>query len=1089
MKRTIYGILAALCLFHLNLTAQVTTSEIIGRITEKGTPVPGATVTAIHTPSGTKYGTLSRKDGYYNLPNLRVGGPYTVTVSYIGYSEAKRTDIFLTLGQEYNASFSLSSAITELAAVTITSNSNNKVINNSRTGSQEVITRSQIERLPSISRSWQDFTKLAPSAVSNTFNNGLSFGGRNSSFNNVTLDGANFNNVFGLQPNLGSQTNSQPISLDAIEQIQVNIAPYDVKSGGFSGAGINSVTRSGTNEFKGSVYTYLKGPGTQGYKTHTTTIPKQDFNYNMRGVSIGGPIIRNKLFFFLSFEQERIEQTATSWQASSAGKPSNQAAGISQANADTLTKLRQFLVDSLKYNPGAFENYAYRTQSDKLTARIDWNLNASNTLTLKYNYFKSLKDIPGSNSGAPNSNRQPSITGLPFSGSGYAINNNFNIFIAELNTRFGNRASNKLQVGYTALRDFRESLAGGDFPLVDILNGIGQSYTAFGYEPFTYNNKLNSDVYQLSDIFTLYKGAHELTFGTQNYYKKFLNGFAPNYEGVFRFETLTDFYNSVKYGTANASRYQLSYSLTKDGSFPFAKIGAWEIGAFVQDKWRVNDRFTLTYGLRADLPIFESTFDTNPAVQNLTFRDGVKIDVGAKPANNPLISPRVGFNWDVNGDHKTQIRGGAGIFAGAPPFVWISNQAANNGVQFGSFTKTTGVAFSKDINKYRPASTSVNTSYNLVAIEKSFRYPQVLKASVAVDQVLPGNVIATLEGIYTKDINAVYFQNVNLPSGGKVLDMPDKRVRYDSAQIYRGTTENNPNISDAILMRNTNKGYSYNITLQLQKNFRNLYLSAAYTYSKAESVNDGGSIAQSMWRDRVVKGDPNANDLGYANYYLPHRVIAAASYKVDYAKHFSTSVGLIFEAAPAGTGSYTYNGDVNGDNSGGNNDLIYIPRDAGEIVLVPVNNGAPVNGITDTRTPSQIWAQLNNFISQDEYMSRHRGQVADRNAVVLPFYKRVDLNITQDVHFFTGRQKHTLRLTFDVINLGNMLNRNWGVYKTFSSTSFLKYEGLTATNQPKFSFPYLNAANQIPLTNSFVDNTSLQLSRWQAQFGIRYIFN
>ncbi len=443
-----------------------------------------------------------------------------------------------------------------------------------------------------------------------------------------------------------------------------------------------------------------------------------------------------------------------------------------------------------------------------------------------------------------------------------------------MNTRFGNRSSNKLQVGYTALRDFRASL---------------------------YNNLLNTDIYQFSDIFTWYKGSHEITFGTQDYYKKFKNGFAPNYEGVYRFNTLADFYNSANNGVANSVQYQLQYSAEPDGSFPYAYVGVYELGGFAQDKWRIKNNFTLTYGLRIDAPLFKNQFQSNPYVPALTFRDGKHYNIGEKPGTNLLISPRAGFNWDVTKDHKTQVRGGIGLFAGPPPFVWISNQASNNGVQFGSFTSTIPYAFSPDINAYRPEAGKENTSYNLVFTDHDFKYPQVLKASLAVDRKLPGDIILTLEGTYSKDINAVYFQNVNLPATGIAFAGSDRRIRYDSTRIYgsKEPTVTNPNITNAILMSNTNKGYAYTITLQVQKNFRNIYFSAAYTFSRAKSVNDGGSIAASMWRDRPVTNDPNAEELGFGNYYQPHRVIAAAFYRKEYAKHFATSVGLIFEATSA----------------------------------------------------------------------------------------------------------------------------------------------------------------------------------------------
>ncbi|MEO7046005.1 MAG: TonB-dependent receptor, partial [Ferruginibacter sp.] len=447
------------------LYAQETTSEIQGIVTDAGVAISNATVVAVHTPTGTKYTTTTRKDGRYNLPNLRIGGPYTITTTSVGYSEEKLENINLLLGQEFKADFKMTRNTTTLTDVVVSAGAQNKVFNNNRTGSQETISRNQIERLPAISRSIQDFTKLEPTA------NGLNIGGRSSQYNNITVDGANFNNSFGLSGTLGGQTGSEPISLEAIEQIQVSVAPYDVTQGGFSGTGVNSVTKSGTNLFKGSIYTVLKGPGTQGYNVGTANVTKTDFNFNTRGFSIGGPIIKDKLFFFLSGEQVRQTAPATSIVASDASHAPG--GNVAQANADSLTTLKNFLISKFGYDPGSFQGYNFQTKSDKITAKLDWNINPNNTFTLKYNYLKSSADqfASGSRPGTGQvTGGQPGTISLPFFGSGYVINNNFNIVIAELNTRFGNKASNKLQVGYTALRDFRSPHStSSTFPLVDIL--------------------------------------------------------------------------------------------------------------------------------------------------------------------------------------------------------------------------------------------------------------------------------------------------------------------------------------------------------------------------------------------------------------------------------------------------------------------------------------------------------------------------------------------------------------------------------------------------------------------------------------------
>ncbi|RYY55018.1 MAG: TonB-dependent receptor, partial [Chitinophagaceae bacterium] len=660
----------------IRVAAQETTSEIQGLVSASSGMLAGATITAVHQPTNTTYTTTSRTDGRYNLPNLKVGGPYTIRVTYVGFTAGERADVTLTLGQVFKADFTLTDNAAQLTGIVVTGSRQDKVFNRNRTGSAETVTRSQIERLPTINRSLQDFTRLTPTA------NGTSFGGRSSSYNSLTVNGASFNNTFGLSGTLGGQTNSQPISLDAIEQIQVSLAPYDVTLGNFTGAGINSVTRSGTNSVYATVYGYKKTPGLTGRQVGATKIPKQDFDFNNRGLSFGLPIIKNKLFIFVSGEQQRESAPATN--GFTASRNGSSGAGISQAKAEDLEQLADFLRTKYNYNPGAFENYTYDTYSDKVTARIDLNIDKRNTLNVNYYYLKSYRNSVPSSSGAPSNGRSPNTNAMPFFSSSYIINNDFNIFIAELNTRFSNSVSNKLQVGYNRLRDYRSS-PGGVFPMVDIENGAGLNMTSFGYEPFTAFNQLNTDTWQFNDVVSVYKGRHTLTFGTQNTYNKFLNGFAPNYYGTYRFKSLADFYESANNGTPLATRYEFRQSTRKGGAFPFAEIESLQLGLFAQDKYNVNEKLTLTLGLRADMPIFTQNFISNTNADALTFRNGQKIETGRAPKNSILFSPRAGFNWDVKGDRSMQVRGGAGVFAGAPPFVWISNQASNNGVDFGSY--------------------------------------------------------------------------------------------------------------------------------------------------------------------------------------------------------------------------------------------------------------------------------------------------------------------------------------------------------------------------------------------------------------------
>ena len=1090
MKKTIGKLLLSLSLLiGISATAQETTSEIQGTVSSGKEKLAGAVITALHTPTGTVYKTTTRQDGRYNLPNVKIGGPYTVSVSFVGYKPTTEDEISLVVGQVYKQNFELVQATTSLKDVVVKSG-NDKIFNNSRTGSQELISRSQIDRLPTINRSIQDFVKLEPTA------NGLNIGGRSNQYNNMTIDGANFNNSFGLSSILGGQTGAQPVSLEAIEQIQVNVSPYDVKLGGFAGTGINTITKSGTNQFKGSYYEYMKNQDNQGYNVGATTLAKTPFTYSIKGATLGGPIIKNKLFFFVSAEQVRQDAPATTMLASDA---THAAGGVySQANADTLAALSNFLKSKFGYDPGAFQGYTFKTYSDKITAKLDWNINSKNTFTLKYNYLKSFADQFASTS-RPGSGQvtggQPGTYSMPFYGSGYVINNNFNILIGELNTRFNNKLSNKLQIGLTQLKDYRSPHStSSTMPLVDILNN-GNIYTTFGYEMYTYNNKLNTDVYQFNDILTYYKGSHEFTIGTQNSYKKYQNAFAPGYQGVYQFNSLTDFYNSANNGLANAKSYYLQYSALPGGDFPWAYAGSTELSQFVQDKWRPTTNLTLTYGVRLDETIYKQSMTDNPYFDALKFANGQTYNIGVAPMNNLLVSPRAGFNWNPNGDKTLQVRGGTGIFAGPPPFVWISNQASNNGIQFGSFT-VASKAFSVDPNAYRPTAGAANTSYSTALVANNFKYPTAWKSNIAVDKKLEDGWVVGAQYTYTKDINAVYYSNVNLnESNGFALAGADARTRFltsvaNTNKYYYGTTLANPNIGNAILMSNTNQGYVYTLTGRVQRSIENLTYGVAYTYSVAKNTAEGGSTASSLWSAApVANQDPNVANLGFASYYQPNRVIANLAYKINEGKHLATTIGAIYELANAGVTSYVYNGDLNGDGNSGN-DLIYIPKTASDINLVKVGSGGlgtGTAGVTDTRTAAQIWSQLDAFISNSTYLNTHRGQYAGRNATVLPYFSRLDLNVTQELKVKVVGAQHTVKISYDLINAGNFINRDWGVVKYATVTNFLKYEGLgTDGKTPAFSFPYQTGTT--PFVQPFQNSTSIG-SRWQMQIGVKYLFN
>ena len=1066
--------------------AQETTSEIQGKITDGKTAVVGVTVTAIHQPTGTKYTTTTRADGRYNLTNLKIGGPYVITASSISFKPEVEKDVFLSLGQTFNANFKLDDKVTNLKEVVVTATKQDKVFNNARTGTQDVFNRTQIVGLPSTSRSYKDILKLVPT------NNNFSFGGISSQLNNITIDGANFNNSFGLASDIGGQTGQQAISLDAIEQLQVNTSPFDVRQGGFAGGAINSVTRSGNNQGFGSVYQYFKNKDLQGYNVNGVVIPKQDYTYDLKGFTVGGAIVKNKLFYFINGEQESKTTPGTLFQASNAAHPAN-GLTYSNANADTLTALANFLKTKYGYDPGTFQGYSYKSQSKRLAVKIDWNINDNNKFTLKYSMLKSSSDIPPSNSGSVNSSygRTAGQYAMPFYGAGYQIYNNADVFTAELNTKFSSSVSNKFQLGYTMLRDYRNPLTSKAFPLVDILDGNGQPFTSFGYEQYTYGNKLNTDVYQLNDILSIYKGAHEITLGTQSSYKKYANGFSPSYEGVYRFNSLADFYASAN-GTKAAARYDLSYTLGS-GDFPLVGPKDLELGFFVQDKYRATDKLTITYGVRADYTKFSNTFLYNPVVDTLTrFYNSTHANTGIAPNTAIQLSPRAGFNYDVYGDQTLQVRGGTGLFAGPPPFVWISNQASNSGMAlFGSISNGQGYMFNPDPNAYRPtASATLSKSYSINVTDPNYKFPQVWKSTLAVDKKLPGGFVVTAEGTYTKNINASVFQNIALPSTG-LITLSDGRVRFPYTSVYPQpgivNSANNPSIGNAIYMTNANAGYVYTGTLQIQKVSKNLVTTLAYTRQEAKDATINGSTASTMWGAKPVVGNSNDFQVGYSNNYLPHRIVGSVVYGKEFIKHTKTSIGVIYEGSPNNVGlstSFIYNGDLNND--GYSNDLMFIPKDASQIRLT---NAAAVSGVADTRTQTELWNQLDAFISNNPYLSKHRGEFAERQAMVLPWVHRLDLNFTQDVYFNVKGNKHTLRFTADIYNFTNMLNKNWGIYQlptTVSPLTFVKLD--TDGKTPIFSFPYLDGKNKVPYTTSFKDDVS-GTSRYTIQLGVRYLFN
>lgn len=1072
-------ILLMLSIFTLAAaSAQVTTSSIHGTVVDSNqAPIIGATVVATHTPTGTVYAIASDRNGMYNIGGMRVGGPYTIEFSFVGCNNEKIEGAQLTIGEDAQFNAMLNEASTQIGEVVVMGAAN-PVFNSNRTGAQEVITRSMMDKLPTLDRSLNEFVKLTPMASNKNF------AGTSYRFNNVTVDGASFNNSFGLSSSLGA-AGVEPISLESIEQVQVMVAPFDVRNGGFTGGAINSVTKSGTNEFVGSAYYYRKSASLRGWRQKDLVEKVNEASTNQYGFSLGGPIIKNKLFFFVNAEFDRINEPVTYTTENS------------RVKAADLDKLSSFLVDKFNYNPGIYNVTEAPTQANRVTARLDWNISKKSSLSLKYYYLDSYATNKPSTSGAPSNGRGPNEWAIPFSSQYYRTHNDFHIVMADLNTTVNDRMSNTLKVGYSRMRDYRD-MDGGYFPHVDILDNATDkiAYTSFGTEANSYGNKLDTDIFQIQDNFTINAGKHQIVIGTQSDYRTFSNGYAYGFAGVWRYNSLDDFYtdannylnwkqNGGPRPNTNAASFSQKYAI--GGGFPEAKVKVLQLGFYVQDKWSIRENFKLTYGLRMDVPIFLNKLDPNPEVEKMVFQGGLtNVDLSRLPKTKPMFSPRIGFNWDAVAG-KLQVRGGTGLFTGTPPYVWISNQAGNNGLMFGDLLK--GRPFD-GIAEYQPTEADIaNSTLDLAYTQEGFKYPQLWKTNAAVDFKFGNGWILTGEMLYTKDVNSIYHVNVGLNDRVAFVNDGDGQTRpfYTKEVAGKATPYINSRNSNVIEMRNTSAGYSIYGTLQLQKQFvqgplRGLYLNASYTMGKAMGVSDGSSsVASSAWKYRPAI-DSNSPELSYSAGSFDGRLLISAFYTANWSKNAATNFGLVYEMSRPWRYSFTYNGDVNGDGQSAN-DLIYIPRDKNDIKLV-------AGKYTDV---DQAWNALNSFIEQDDYLSKHRGQYAERNGSVLPFQHQLDLSISHDIKIWCckGTKCNTLRFSFDISNFLNLLNKNWGVKQStvLGYESSPQYQFLTVAEKPSVANNYTPSFTfQDKLTETYKDLNSTR-SRWAIMFGVKYMFN
>ncbi|WP_199118951.1 TonB-dependent receptor [Pedobacter sp. ASV28] len=1087
--------------------AQVTSSTISGTIRDSKETLPGASIKATHVPSGTVYTSVSNKDGLFNITGMRVGGPYTVEVTYMGYEKSTQTDIVLSLGQPYTLNVVLSSAGTVLQTVNI-SGVGTKSIVTQKQGASTNVNRTALATLPSFSRSITDFTRLTPQST------GTSFAGRDARLNSVTVDGANLNNTFGTSAALLPGGTAQPISIETYDELSINIAPFDVRQSGFTGAGIYATTKSGTNTFHGSAYTYYKDQSFNG-----TMIGDYDISSSVSkastktyGFTVGGPIIKNKLFFFGNYEREESTSPGIAFFPTGGTGTGTQSA----TTVTDLIKVSDYLRNNYGYETGRYDNFpAFQEKNYKILAKVDWNINDKNKLTVKYSYLNATNDQTVNSQSTPNNashtwvntvtnvtgsrtnlvNGRYSINSIAFENSNYGFLNKVTTVTAELNSKINSKLSNQLL--FTMKKYDNPRTTKGDlFPTIDIYNGLGNNYITAGSDPYTKNNEVIDNTTSIYNNLTYYAGKHTLTAGINYEFQRVGNAYMPGAAGSYIYNSLDDFLNDRA-----PIQFTYNYSLVPGVDKVFSanlKVGT--LSLYAQDEFAVNENFKMTFGLRADKGIYLENPLENPQMTALMLPDAngnlKSYNSGAWPKSRILLSPRFGFRANLLDDKSLVFRGGMGIFTGRIPYVYLTNSPSNTAMyNFGGVATAAqlqNIKLVKDPSVYanlfpQIAGTAVQSA--TVVIDENFKFPQIFRANLALDKNLGDGFSASFEGLFTKDINATRMRNANLKAPTGVLKEGDlTRVRYVGTGTNGAVTANDrafyPNLNSVIALENTNKGYATSLTGQINKAFSGGFnASLAYTYTQAkEAFATAGSTAGSVWATTNNVGTTNDVELGYTQFYVPHRVVANFSYKIDYLNHGATTFGLFFQGQAGGTTpiSYTVNGDLNGDAN--SSDLMYIPRNASEMNFTQYT--ATVNGVGYTYTKEQQAAAFEQFINNTPYLKKNRGKYAQRNAAFLPWYNRIDANILQDFYIKTGNTKHTLQLSAVVVNLPNLLSKYWGIQKIATYNNPITYLSTDANGVPSYNMRNLDGKL---VTQPFRDATTASTT-WSLLIGAKYIF-
>ena len=1066
--------------------AQITTSGVKGLIKANGEDVIGATITVTHVPTGAVYRSVTNSVGRFTIQGMRAGGPYTVEISYIGYKTKEIKNVTLKLGEMSDLSTQLEEDAHALGEVVVKGKLG---LDASKTGAAASYSAKDIANMPSISHSIGDITRMNP-MVSVSQSGAMSFAGVNNRYNSFQVDGAVNNDVFGLTSNgqNGGQAGAQPISTETIDQVQVSVAPFDVRQSGFTGGAINAITKSGTNTFHGSVYgnwlnkdligskyTLMNGKDSQKYDDET------DYRY---GVTLGGPIIKNKLFFFANYEKSNKEYPNNYGYGSDASKLGTEGFKIAD---EVLSILKEKGYNASYNNP---KNY---TKSDKAGIKLDWNINDKHKATFGWRMVNAKQLNSNSTAGYLNASDYQ-----------YDFVSKTNTFTAELNSSFSEKINNQFQASYVSVRDHRDPK--GIAPMIQIKN-VGGGTLCLGTERSSTANSLNQDIFSFTDNLNWYVNNHTLTFGTHGEYYKFKNLFIQDNYGTYYFNNFDDFKMfasgqnyaasvdkktgvTTYYNTLNQYRYcTANVAVTGDPRWA-PEFAAGQIGFYAQDKFNVTPNFELTYGLRMDIPLFFDTPTENAEFNASAAKQGWNVVTNHKLSSTPMWSPRVGFRWNIEKEHNMILRGGAGIFTGRIPFVWLSNNFTNTGIQTSVYNvygstglkegkqntgKLSDVSLIVDPYKQSENAEKLGTSNQAINVfDKDFKFTQNLRLDLALDFTLAG-IDFTLEGVFSKNLNDIYYKDLTRTEAGKTLGETYESLSFDNRPMFAKITStedaNLKKFTNVYMLDNTSKGYSYNLSLSAVKRFDfGLDLAASYTYSRSKSVNCGtSSVAQSNYNYNYTYQNPNSPELGFTAFNVPHQIKASAFYHKDYAEHWNTTVGLIYTGTSGSPYSLYYYGDLNQDGSNGN-DLMFIPTDE---QIDKMQFKANKNYTADEQKEN-----FREWIANDGYMSKHRGEYFKRYADNLPFESHFDFHLAQTYKFKVGAQVHSVELSFDVLNVGNMFNKKWGRYTSTGTAKY--YSPVTYSGNGQFQF--LHPGNYE--MRSYDD----YYSRWRGQLGLKYTF-